>query len=66
MDGCAAEISHHARITGVIKQGQSGIDGSANEDGFLPAGGAELMELCHLVGVELDELQTAQHQGAND
>jgi len=50
----------------VIKQGQGRIDGTANEDGLLPAGGAKLMELCHLVGVELDELQTAQHQGANN
>lgn len=64
MDGAATEVSHDSRIARVIEQGQGGIDGATNEDRFLPSGGAEFVQFGNFVGVELYELETAQHQGA--
>lgn len=65
VDRIAAEVSDHAWIAGVIEERQCWINGTTNEDGLLTRPlprSSVLVQLGHLVRVELYELQTAQQQ----
>lgn len=65
VDRIAAEVSDHTRIAGVIEERQCWVNGATNEDGLLTCPlpcPSVLVQLSHLVCIELYELQTTQQQ----
>ena len=60
-------VSDNARITGVVEQSQSGIDGSANEDrlGTLCTCLGHHLKLSNLMGIELEQLKEVHQQCSN-